>query len=59
MNKLKKYRVGVYFEEGQVLTVEAESKEAAEKIAMDALTTTAGQNTPRSSIRTAYIVNFL
>jgi hypothetical protein len=37
MNKLKKYRVGVYFEEGQVLTVEAESKEAAEKIAMDAV----------------------
>lgn len=47
MNKLKKYRVGVYFEEGQVLTVEAESKEAAEKIAMDAIEEYGGTEYPK------------
>ena len=47
MNKLKKYRVGIHFEEGQVLTVEAESKEAAEKIAMDTIEEYGGTEYPK------------
>ena len=34
---MKTYRIGIHFEEGVVLTVEAESEEAAQQIAMDAV----------------------
>ena len=44
---MKTYRVGIHFEEGQVLTVEAESKEAAEKIAMDAVEEWGGTEYPK------------
>ena len=47
ISKLKKYRVGIHFEEGQVLTVEAESKEAAEQIAMDAVDDYGGTEYPK------------
>ncbi len=44
---MKIYRIGIHFEEGQVLTVEAESKEAAEKIAMDAAELFGGTEYPK------------
>lgn len=44
---MKTYRIGIHFEEGVVLTVEAESKEAAEKIAMDAVDDYGGTAYPK------------
>ena len=44
---MKTYRIGIHFEEGVVLTVEAESKEAAEKIAMDAIEEYGGTEYPK------------
>ena len=44
---MKTYRIGIHFEEGVVLTVEAESKEAAEKIAMDAVDDYGGTEYPK------------
>ena len=41
------YQVGIHFEEGQVLTVEAESEEAAQKIAMDAIKEWGGTEYPK------------
>ena len=41
------YQVGIHFEEGQVLTVEAESEEAAQKIAMDAVEECGGTEYPK------------
>ena len=46
-HNMETYRVGIHFEEGQVLTVEAESKEAAEKIAMDAAELFGGTEYPK------------
>ena len=44
---MKTYRIGIHFEEGVVLTVEAESKETAEKIAMDAVDDYGGTEYPK------------
>ena len=44
---MKTYRVGIHFEEGVVLTIKAESKEAAEKIAMDAAELFGGTEYPK------------
>ena len=44
---MKTYRIGIHFEEGGVLTVEAESKEAAEKIALDAVGDYGGTEYPK------------
>lgn len=44
---MKTYQIGIHFEEGVVLTVEAESKEAAEQIAMDAVDDYGGAEYPK------------
>jgi len=43
---MKTYRIGIHFEEGVVLGVAAESKEAAEQIAMDAVDDYGGTEYP-------------
>ena len=44
---MKTYRIGIHFEEGVVLTVEAGSKKAAEQIAMDAVDDYGGTEYPK------------
>jgi len=44
---MKTYRIGIHFEEGVVLTVEAESEEAAQQIAMDAVHDFGGTEYPK------------
>ena len=46
-HNMETYRVGIHFEEGVVLTIKAESKEAAEKIAMDAAELFGGTEYPK------------
>jgi chromosome segregation ATPase len=46
-HNMETYRVGIHFEEGVVLTIKAESKEAAEKIAMDAIEECGGTEYPK------------
>ena len=44
---MKTYQIGIPFEGGVVLTIEAESKEAAEQIAMDAVDDYGGAEYPK------------
>ncbi len=44
---MKTYRIGIHFEEGVVLTVEAESEEAAQQIAIDAVNDCGGTEYPK------------
>ena len=44
---MKTYRIGIHFEEGVVLTVEAGSKKAAEQIAMDVVDDYGGTEYPK------------
>jgi hypothetical protein len=47
MSEAKTYEVGIHFEEGHVLTVQAESEEVAKEIAMDAVHDCGGTEYPK------------